>query len=79
MSVNDKLKSLVKYTAKFKYYRQGELWYNIDTDDEEFLFPISISDAGTAVFYTEDRAVIFMRWIRKQLESIEAGKAEQGL
>ena len=61
------LKEIVKgKTAKFKFYRDGELWY--ETDDG-FDFPIPISDTGTGIFKAEEKAIQFMRWIRKQLEA----------
>lgn len=60
------LKEMVKNkTAKFVYYRDKELWY--ETEDG-FLFPIPIADAGTATFNATDKAIFFMRWIRKYIE-----------
>lgn len=51
--------------VKFKYYRDGELWY--ETEDG-FEFPVPIGDTGTGVFKAEDKAILFMRWIRKRME-----------
>ena len=71
MSVNERIKKYIKETAVFKYYRQGELIYEIITEDDEvFMFPVPISDTGTGIFKAADKAVFFMRWIRKQLEAI---------
>ncbi len=50
----------------FLYYRKGELWYRT-TDG--FVFPVPISDCGDGTFMAEDRAMLFMRYIRKQLEA----------
>ncbi len=50
--------------VRFKFYRDGELWY--ETEDG-FDFPVPISDAGTGVFKAEDKAIHYMRWIRKHL------------
>ena len=59
------LKELVKgKKVHFKFYRDGELWY--ETDDG-FEFPVPIGDTGTGIFKAEDGAVQYMRWIRKQL------------
>ena len=59
------LKEIVKNKkVRFKFYRDGELWY--ETEDN-FEFPIPISDTGTGVFKAEDNAIKFMRWIRKHL------------
>ena len=59
------LKELVKgKKVRFKFYRDGELWY--ETDDG-FEFPVPIADTGTGTFKAEDGAIQFMRWIRKHL------------
>jgi len=69
-----KIKDLVKdKKVRFSFYRQKELWY---TTDDGFEFPVPITDAGDAVFLAEDKAIYFMRYIRKQLANIEEGKAE---
>lgn len=69
------LKELVNngQRVKFSFYRQGELWYVTDLG---FEFPVPISDTGDGVFLSEDKAILFMRYIRKQLASIEAGRAD---
>jgi hypothetical protein len=60
------LKELVKgKRVRFKYYRDGELWY--ETEDG-FEFPVPIADTGTGVFKSEDGAIQYMRWIRRHLE-----------
>ncbi len=46
----------------FNYYRDGTLWYL--TEDEE-IFPVPIEDIGTATFLASDKAILFMRWMRK--------------
>lgn len=62
------IKDLVKdKTVKFSYYRDGVLWY---ITEDGFLFPVQISDTGTGTFKSEDKAIFFMRWIRKQLEEM---------
>ena len=59
------LKELVKgKKVRFKFYRDGELWY--ETDDG-FEFPVPIADTGTGIFKAEDGAIQYMRWIRKHL------------
>jgi hypothetical protein len=65
-----KLIELVKnQRVHFQYYRDKELWYKTDSD---FLFPVPISDAGTATFLNEDKAILFMRYIRKYKEALDA-------
>lgn len=55
----------------FQYYRQKELWYVTDCG---FQFPVPIEDVGDGVFKNEDKAILFMRYIRKHLDHIESSK-----
>lgn len=55
----------------FVHYRQSELWYKTDCG---FEFPVPIADTGDGTFLATDKAMLFMRYIRKHLESIEAGR-----
>lgn len=57
----------------FQYYRQGELWY---VTDSGFEFPVPVEDIGDGIFQRDDKALLFMRYIRKHLSAIEAGRAE---
>ena len=60
------IKEMVKdKVVRFKFYRDGELVY--ETQDG-FEFPVPISDTGTGIFKAEDKAILFMRWIRKAIE-----------
>jgi hypothetical protein len=67
-SVN--LKDLVKDNKKvrFSYFRDNEFWYQ---HEDGLLFPISLSEAtsGRATFLAEDKAMFFMRWIKRYLDS----------
>lgn len=51
----------------FTHYFDGNLWYKTD---DNFSFPVPTSDIGTATFLASDRAMLFMRYIRKHLELI---------
>ena len=57
----------------FQFFRKGELFYKT-TDGFEFAVPAS--DCGDGVFLATDRAMLFMRYIRKQLEANAAGLKE---
>jgi hypothetical protein len=35
---------------------------------------VPIAEAGTATFAAEDRAILFMRYIRKQLASVDEAR-----
>jgi len=67
------LKSLVSDNklVHFKFFRKGELWY---TTEDGFEFAVPVSDTGDGTFLASDRAMIFMRYIRKQLEVNAEGK-----
>lgn len=59
----------VRGTVKFQYYRDGNLWYQTETG---VLFPVPISDIGNATFLAEDKALLFMRYLRKHFATLEA-------
>lgn len=68
------LKEHVKGRVRFQFYREKELWYKTDTGLE---FPVPIEDCGNGIFLAEDKGMFFMRYIRKHLETIQKGRAEQ--
>jgi len=57
--------------VRFRFYRDGQLWYETEC---KFPFPVPIEDAGTATFLAEDRAILFMRYIRKQIAAVEQAR-----
>jgi hypothetical protein len=63
MSIKDHIKGVVK----FQYYRDSKLFYKTETG---VLFPVPVEDIGNATFLAEDKAMLFMRYIRKHLETI---------
>mgnify|MGYP001818617791 CR=1 FL=1 len=70
------LKEMVTNNQKvrFSFYRDGQLWY---TTECGFVFPVPIHEAGTATFLAEDRAILFMRYLRKQMACVEEGRRLQ--
>lgn len=58
----------------FTRYQKDTLWYITETG---FEFPVPLSDTGEAAFLQEDKAMLFMRWIRKHIEEIQSAKSEQ--
>ena len=64
------IKEMVENNQKvsFRFYRDGQLWYSTECG---FEFPVPISEAGTATFLAEDRAILFMRYIRKYIEFLK--------
>ena len=71
------LKEMVKDNQKvrFRFYRDGQLWYATECG---FEFPVPISDAGTATFLAEDKAILFMRYIRRHLEFLKKSMDQKG-
>lgn len=63
------VKEMVKDNKKvtFKFYRAGNLYY---TTECGFVFPVPISDIGEATFLVEDKALLFMRYIRKAVQEL---------
>lgn len=55
-------------TVTFEFYRKGELWY---TTECGFKFPVPISDTGDGTFLKSDKAMLFMRYIRKQIDEVQ--------
>ena len=51
-------------TVSFVKYFDGDLWYKTQCG---FEFPVPIKDIGTATFLATDKAMLFMRYIRKHL------------
>lgn len=62
------LKDHIKGSVKFQFYRDKQLFYKTDTD---LLFPVPVEDTDKGIFLAEDKAMYFMRYIRKFLESSE--------
>jgi hypothetical protein len=57
----------VKGDASFKYFRDGKFYYGCSNG---FIFPIPVSDTGTATFLAIDKGLYFMRWIRKYIDDL---------
>ena len=72
------LKDMVKKGQKVRisFYSRGSLWYRTDSG---FEFPVPVGDrheVGNATFLAEDKAIYFMRYIRKHIQFLEDAKAE---
>jgi hypothetical protein len=62
--------------VRIAWYRDGEIWYRHESG---FEFPIKGDDLKGAVFKAEDKAILFMRWIRKHLEYLQKSMEEAGI
>jgi hypothetical protein len=69
------IKDMVKNKqVTFLHYREHELWY---TTECGFEFPVPIRDVEGATLENTDKAIYFMRWIRKHLNLINTARGEQ--
>ena len=71
-SIKDMVKDGKK--VRFTFYRDRQLFYQTECG---FEFPVPIEDIGNATFLAEDKAILFMRYIRKHLKTIDDARAEQ--
>jgi len=72
------LKEMVSNNKKvrFVFYRDSALHY--ETEDG-FIFPVPIDDASSATFGAEEKAMLMMRYIRKQLKALHMAKQTQNI
>lgn len=65
------IKEIVKDNdVRFARYRQGVAYYTVRVPSEgvDYTFPVPLSDVGDATLLATDKALVFMRYIRKALE-----------
>ena len=55
--------------VSFTHFCDGQLWYTTD-DGFEFPVPTDHKEVGNATFNAEDKAIMYMRYIRKHIEKI---------
>lgn len=66
------IKEIVKGNeVRFFKYRQGVTYYVVTVANgrEEYMFPVPLDDVGDATLLAKDKAIVFMRYIRKALEN----------
>ena len=67
--MNKSIKEIIQNnTVYFSRYRKENLYYVITVDGSNYEFPVPIEDCGDADFLDSDRAILFMRYIRKAIE-----------
>lgn len=74
-NTNRNIKDMVRGDkhVSFVCCRDGDLWY---ATEDGFEFPVPIADIGGATFFARDKALLFMRWIRKHLEAVAQAKVD---
>ena len=66
------LKDLIKNnTVQFSHYRKGFMFYQVSHEDQCYQFPVPLEDIGDATLLKEDKAILFMRYIRKAIKNEE--------
>jgi len=60
----------------FQYFRDNEFWYKTD---KGLMFPIPLAEAqaGRATFLASDKAIYYMRWIKKYIEACKKEAANE--
>jgi hypothetical protein len=65
--------------AKLAYSKSGRLFYQVDVDNTRYTFSIDITDrdeVGDATFELEDKASMFMRYIRKGIKALDGDNSD---
>jgi hypothetical protein len=62
--------------VKFEFYTDGALWYSIKDGENKYTFPVPIEEAKGGIFRKTDKALYFMRFIRKAIENKTYGTEE---
>ena len=73
MSIKELVKNKV---VSFDSFRQGFFYYNVYDPNETptgevYQFTVPLEDIGSSTLLRNDKAITFMRWIRKAQESGE--------
>ena len=63
------IKDIVKdNTVRFVRYRRGIAYYGVNVPaDGAYVFPVPLEDIGDATLELEDRAIMFMRYIKRAI------------
>lgn len=56
--------------VRFLRFRQGHLYYAVTVPGEptDYMFPVPVADVGDATLQAHEKAMLFMRYIRKAME-----------
>jgi len=63
------IKEIVKDNeVEFSHYQSGSLYYDVTVGLKTYRFPVPITDTEEGKFLPRDKAIYFMRYIRKAIE-----------
>ena len=65
MNIKDIVKDNIVY---FMYYRQGHMYYFVKTNQGNYMFPVPLDDVQDATLHASEKAITYMRYIRKAIE-----------
>ena len=66
------VKDIVKGNqAEFSHLVNGCAYYSVQVEQLTYTFPVPLNDVNDATLLKADKAIFFMRWIKKAIESQE--------
>lgn len=71
------IKDIVKNnTVNFLKYRHQVAYYKVTHEGTDYMFPVPLDDVGDATLYAQEKAITYMRYIRKALDEGTFVKSE---
>lgn len=64
------IKEHIQGKVTFQYYRDNQLFYKTESG---LVFPVPLDPNEKVTFLAEDKAILFMRYIRKFIDSVRSG------
>ena len=66
------IKEIIKdNVVKFSHLRAQVAYYNVKVLDKTYVFPVPLEDIGVSTLLAQDKAITFMRWIRRSIDGNE--------
>lgn len=66
------LKDIIKdNVVNFHFLRANVAYYKINYQNILYMFPVTLEELGDGTLLSEDKAIYFMRYIRKAIENDE--------
>jgi hypothetical protein len=64
------IKEIVKdNVVDFVSVAKGTALYKVNVQGVDYIFPVDLNDIGEGTLLAQDKAIFFMRYIRKAIES----------
>ena len=66
------IKEIVKdNVVNFSHLRAQVAYYTVAVEGKSYSFPVPLEDIGVGTLLAQDKAITFMRWIRKAIDANE--------